>query len=175
MIVIEVYLPKAQIQFLCADRKPMNQTYKLSPSQIQPIIDAVRRANDSQIHIRDDRNKNAACLEDLEVYNYYHPEATYTPEDLVRMIDLQHYDSSFIGTKEPYVGVELHAFENIEVPGFTRRSNERVYVKLTTPDSADNIEVVSLHRGSDRGRRWDPRYPDYVPDYDYSKSRNSNT
>lgn len=146
-ILISVVLPQ-NIKRSLTSARGGNDVYALPESQVRELVDTVRRASDNQIHIRV-RSKNDKFLEDLNTWNWLHPDDAYSAEDVVRMITVQNYEKSFLGTTGPDTGKEFHAFEGIEVPGFTKKSRERIYVKLITPDELGDVDVVSLHRTID--------------------------
>lgn len=177
VLELVVLIPDYQMSLCCsrAERAPskasQNQKFWLNrtasgKAQLQAIIDAVQQAPDSAIIIRPTR-KNEAFVNKVRQHNkevqdwlQKHPEDDFTkeinPKDLVRMIDVSHYDASFTAND----GTDMHAFKDIWVPQLTEdfekvveRGGKRQYVSLTLyvklRKVGDNIDVVSLHTGEE--------------------------
>lgn len=148
-LFIQVVVPK-NILNLVASTKPQNAVYKLSRDQIQQVVDLIHQASPNQIQIRL-RPKNQQLIEDLARWNWLNPDKAVEPEEVVQSITVDNYANSFVGTTGADRGKEFHSFEGLSVPGFTRRSKEKIYVKLITPEENQPIDVVSFHRSIDRG------------------------
>lgn len=161
---VSIICPANILNLICS-RQPRtpNKTYELDktdPERLQAIIDIVHRANPNQFKVRlgenldDSRLKNDDCLEDLEIWNYMNPDQTYTVSDIMKMISMDNYTNSFIGTRGKDTGKELHVFEKVIVPGFAPSNRKSVYIKFITPEPGSDIDVVSFHRSKDDGSRW---------------------
>lgn len=151
-MIAYIIVPATELA-LFASKAPQNKTYRLSKDRVKKLVDTVKRATDSQIVVRDYRDKNKEFMEYLETWNQLHPDLQYTPQDIVRMVTVDKYDGTFRGTTSKDRGKEFHAFEGIHVPGFKQKDD--VYIKFITPDQLGNVDVVSLHRSEDDGKMWD--------------------
>lgn len=172
-----VFIPDYQLSLCCSkvQRSPakqsQNEKFYLNRTEegkakLQAIIDAVLQAPDNAIVIRPTtknnqfRNKVDRHNDEVEQWLEEHPDDTFTQKidlkDLVRLIDAEHYDASFVAND----GTEMHAFKDIWVPQLTENYTKVInkggkkqlvsltlYVKLRK--IGDDIDVVSLHTGEE--------------------------
>lgn len=172
-----VFIPDYQLSLCCSrvqqspakmsqnEKFYLNQTEE-GKAKLQAIIDAVVQAPDNAIFIRPTmknnqfRNKVDRHNAEVEQWLEEHPDDTFTEKidlkDLVRLIDAEHYDASFIAND----GTEMHAFKDIWVPQLTEdykkvitKGGEKQLVSLTLyiklRKIGDNIDVVSMHTGEE--------------------------
>lgn len=123
---------------------------KIDPKRLDRIIKLIQSAPDNQIKPVW-REKNTQFRKLIKDYNDANPgQPKMKAQDVVRMIDTDHYAYSYIGNRGALLHKEVHVFLNIDVPGITENQDTEVYIKFTTPNELwdNDTTVVSTHHNS---------------------------